>query len=84
MVELDEKVDVAGRVLITDTNRLGFVTEITIETDQFEQFVVLLDDKGRQLLSVISEWIRAEGVVVGRTIQGQPVLKINFFHTRSF
>jgi hypothetical protein len=83
MVDLDEKVAVTGRVLITDTNRLGFVTEIAIETDQFEQYVVHLDEKGKQLTGIISEWVRAEGIVIGRTVQGQPVIKILSFNKRS-
>jgi hypothetical protein len=83
MVDLDEKVAVSGRVLITDTNRLGFVTEIAIETDQFEQYIVHLDEKGKQLLGIVSEWVRAEGIVIGRTVQGQPVIKILSYNKRS-
>lgn len=83
MVDVDEKVDVSGRVLITDTNRLGFVTEIAIETDQFEQYIVHLDEKGKQLTGLISEWVRAQGVVIGRTVQGHPVIKVLSFNKRS-
>ncbi|HDQ46089.1 MAG TPA: hypothetical protein ENN17_11440 [bacterium] len=83
MADPEKKVDIAGRVFVTDTNRFGFVTEIAIETDQFEQYVVYLDETGRQLLSMISEWVRTEGVVIDRTLMGQPILKILVYQRRT-
>jgi hypothetical protein len=74
-----EQITLTGYILATDFNRHGKVTEIVVETEDFQQYLVDNSPKSKKLIDYVYEEVFIKGLITGKDIQGKPILQVKEF-----
>jgi hypothetical protein len=71
-----DSITLIGFVIPVDWDKNGTAVSVSITTDSFEKYIVLDDPKGRELLNLIDEQVRVEGIVSGEDLVGNKFIKL--------
>jgi len=75
---LQEKwVTITGYILATDFTRRGRVSEVSLETEDFQQYIITPNQKGRDLFDLLYSKVTVHGVISGEDVHGNKIIKIN-------
>lgn len=72
-------VKITGYILATDFTRQGKVSEITLETEDFQQYIITPNQKGKELFDLIYSKVTVEGIISGEDVHGNKIIKIDEF-----
>ena len=64
-------------LLGTDFGRNGKVLELAIETEEFEQYIISLNKKGKELLDLLYANVTVQGIVLGIDSEGNEIIQVN-------
>jgi hypothetical protein len=70
------KIAITGFILATDFNRRGKVQEIALETEDFLQYIISLNQKGKELFDLLYSKLTVYGSITGEDVHGNPILKV--------
>lgn len=70
-------VTITGYILATDFTRRGKVLEISLETEDFQQYVITPNHKGKELFDLLYSKVTVHGVILGKDVHGNKIIKID-------
>lgn len=70
------QVKITGYVTSTDWDKRGNVVQVTIETEDFERYVVAENKIGRELIDFINVKVKVNGFIAGQYLDGSDVIFI--------
>jgi len=73
---LNQWVTITGFILATDFNRHGKVLEVAVETDDFKQYIVTTDRKGKELFALLYSRVTIHGIISSEDAHGNAIVKI--------
>ena len=73
---LNQWVTITGFILATDFNRHGKVVEVAVETDDFNQYIVTTDRKGKELFGLLYSRVTIHGIVSSEDAHGNAIVTI--------
>jgi hypothetical protein len=71
-----QRINLVGYVISTDWDTEGDITQIAIETDDFETYLIEKDDVGLKLFDFINKEVGLEGVITGEDPNGYQIIKV--------
>lgn len=74
-----QKINLVGYVISTDWDTEGDITQIAIETDEFETYLIEKDDVGLKMFEFVNKEIGLEGVVTGEDPNGYQIIKVSSY-----
>lgn len=75
-------VQVSGSIIGSDFNRHGKVIEIMIETVDYEQYIILNDERSRALFDCLFEFVTIDGKLIGENESGLRIIKVKHFNQK--
>ena len=76
-------ITLSGTIIATDIDRRGKAVEIALETEDFQQYVIENNGKGGDLFEFIFDDVSITGTLIGKTVEGVPVLRVKTFHVKN-
>ena len=77
-------VKVVGYITSSDWDKRGNVVEVTLETEDFEKYVIADSEKGVELINFIDENIKAYGQITGEDIYGNKILVVSKYEILNY
>ena len=74
--ENKNRVHITGYVTSTDRDKQGNVIQVSIETEDFEKYVVAENKAERKLLDFINKKVKVNGFIAGQYLDGREVIVI--------
>jgi hypothetical protein len=65
-----------GFILATDYDRRGKVLEIALESEEFKQYIITPNQKGKELFGRLYSKVTVSGCITGEDVDGNPILEI--------
>ena len=72
-------IEITGSILATDVDRRGKVLEVVLETDDFRQYIIDQDPKGKELYNLLYSSVIVRGSVIGKDEHGKQILKVDSY-----
>ena len=69
-------VTITGYILATDFTRRGRVSEIRLETEDFQHYIISPNHKGKKLFDLLYSKVTVEGLISGEDVHGNQILNI--------
>ena len=69
-------ITMTGFILATDYNRRGKVLEIALESEDFKQYIITSNQKGKELFERLCSKVTVSGCVTGEDVDGNPIFEI--------
>lgn len=70
-------VTITGYILATDFTRRGKVSEISLETEDFQQYIITPNQKCKDLFDLLYSKVTVHGVISGEDVHGNKIIKID-------
>ena len=80
----NNQVKVVGYITSSDWDKHGNVIEITLETENFEKYLIADNEKGMELLDLIDETVKASGKITGEDINGNKILEVKKYEILNY
>lgn len=74
-----QRINLVGYVISTDWDTEGDITQIAIETDDFETYLIEKDDVGLKLFEFVNKEVGLEGVITGEDPNGYEIIKVSSY-----
>ena len=71
----EEQVQIQGYVLSTDFDRHGKILDITLETEDFQQYGIVHNTKGKELFNYILKQVIVKGILETKE-DAHPIISI--------
>lgn len=71
-----DTIKITGFILATEFSRNGKVMEIALETDDFQQYIIMANHKGKELFDLIYCNVTVRGVLTGKDAHENKIIKI--------
>jgi hypothetical protein len=71
-----ERVQIKGYILSTDFNRHGKVLDITLETDDFQQYAIAHNRKGKELFDCVLKEVIVTGELETKETVTYPMIAV--------
>ena len=68
---------VTGMLLGRDFTRNGKLIELALETEDFDQYIISQDHKGKELFSLLYANVTVKGKALGIDPEGNVILQVN-------
>ena len=72
-------VEITGSILATDVDRRGKVLEVVLETDDFQQYIIERDFRGRELYNLLYSNVVVHGSLIGEDEHGKQIIKVGSY-----
>jgi len=82
--KVKSKVKVIGYITSSDWDKHGNTVEVTIETEDFDKFVIADNEKGTELLDYIDESVKVYGEITGEDIYGNKILTVSRYEILNY
>ena len=76
----DHPVTLSGCILPSDISRHGKVLEVIIETEDFQQFIVTPNKKGKELFNLLYSNVSVNGLISGEDAYGKMIIIIKEYN----
>jgi hypothetical protein len=76
-------ITITGFILATDFSRHGKVMEIALETDDFRQYIVTPNQKGKELYDLLYSEVTVHGFISGEDSQGNLIIKVDEYEIKN-
>ena len=76
-------ITITGFILATDFSRHGKVMEIALETDDFRQYIVTPNQKGKELYDLLYSKVTVHGFISGEDSQGNLIIKVDEYEIKN-
>jgi len=72
----NHSITITGFILPNDFSRRGKVLEVAIETEDFRQYIVTPNPKGKELFDLLYSNVSVHGLISGEDARGNVIIKI--------
>jgi hypothetical protein len=74
------QIKITGYIIPIDWDKSGYVVQVSIETEDFDRYIVADNLSGRALFNYIDKKVEVLGHIIGEGLNGNEILSVNDFN----
>lgn len=78
-VSKNVSIKIIGKVKVNDYDKGGNVVQVSLETEDFEKYIIGDNNKGKELLKLIDKKVKVNGYIRGEYYDGSEILFVESY-----